>query len=124
MQLYISAALQITNAFGGAFLDDFKTVYPDGFGVRHPNVLLSISQISETAFILTIPFFLRRFGIRTMMLIAIIAWAMRFALFAVGDPGGRLWMLVLSMVVYGMASAPSSAGPSVDGSWTFTRPAV
>ena len=101
--MLLGAALQITNAFGGAFLDDFKTAFPDSFGVRHPNLLLSISQISETAFILTIPFFLRRFGIRTVMLISIVAWVLRFALFAVGDPGGGLWMLVLSMIVYGMA---------------------
>ncbi|MEQ1785000.1 MAG: nucleoside permease [Hyphomonadaceae bacterium] len=101
--MLLGAALQITNAFGGAFLDDFKTLYPDTFGVQHPNLLLSISQISETLFILTIPFFLRRFGIKTVMLISIIAWVLRFGLFAVGDPGAGLWMLVLSMIVYGMA---------------------
>ena len=101
--MLLGAALQITNAFGGAFLDDFKTLYPGTFGVEHPNLLLSISQISETLFILTIPFFLRRFGIKTVMLISIIAWVMRFGLFAVGDPGAGLWMLVLSMIVYGMA---------------------
>jgi MFS transporter, NHS family, xanthosine permease len=101
--MLLGAALQITNAFGGAFLDDFKTLYPGSFGVEHPNLLLSISQISETVFILTIPFFLRRFGIKTVMLISIIAWVLRFGLFAVGDPGAGLWMLVLSMVVYGMA---------------------
>jgi NHS family xanthosine MFS transporter len=101
--MMLGAALQITNAFGGAFLDDFKTVYPGTFGVEHPNLLLSISQISETLFILTIPFFLRRFGIKIVMLISMFAWVFRFGLFAVGDPGGRLWMLVLSMIVYGMA---------------------
>jgi NHS family xanthosine MFS transporter len=101
--MMLGAALQITNAFGGAFLDDFKTTFPDSFGVRHPNLLLSISQISETLFILTIPFFLRRFGIKKVMLLSIFAWCLRFGLFAVGDPGGGLWMLVLSMIVYGMA---------------------
>ncbi len=101
--MLLGAALQITNAFGGAFLDDFKTAYPDAFGVQHPNLLLSISQISETLFILTIPFFLRRFGIKVVMLISIVAWVLRFGLFAVGDPGTGLWMLVLSMIVYGMA---------------------
>jgi NHS family xanthosine MFS transporter len=101
--MMLGAALQITNAFGGAFLDDFKTAFPDSFGVRHPNLLLSISQISETLFILTIPFFLRRFGIKKVMLLSIFAWVLRFGLFAVGDPGGGLWMLVLSMIVYGMA---------------------
>lgn len=99
----LGAALQITNAFGGAFLDDFKTAYPGTFGVEHPNLLLSISQISETLFILAIPFFLQRYGIKKVMLISIFAWVLRFGLFAVGDPGGRLWMLVLSMIVYGMA---------------------
>jgi MFS transporter, NHS family, xanthosine permease len=99
----LGAALQITNAFGGAFLDDFKTAYPGTFGVDHPNLLLSISQISETLFILAIPFFLQRFGIKKVMLISIFAWVFRFGLFAVGDPGAGLWMLVLSMIIYGMA---------------------
>ncbi|HEY5490572.1 MAG TPA: nucleoside permease [Gemmatimonadaceae bacterium] len=101
--MLLGAALQITNAFGGAFLDDFKTAYPGSFGVAHPNLLLSISQISETLFILTIPFFLRRFGIKTVMLISIFAWVFRFGLFAVGDPGSRVGLLVLSMIIYGMA---------------------
>jgi NHS family xanthosine MFS transporter len=101
--MMLGAALQITNAFGGAFLDDFKTVYPGTFAVEHPNLLISISQISETLFILTIPFFLRRFGIKVVMLISIFAWVFRFGLFAVGDPGAGLWMLILSMIMYGMA---------------------
>jgi NHS family xanthosine MFS transporter len=99
----LGAALQITNAFGGAFLDDFRTTHPGTFGVDHPNLLLSISQVSETLFVLTIPFFLRRFGIKRVMLISMFAWVFRFGLFAVGDPGARLWMLVLSMIIYGMA---------------------
>jgi len=101
--MLLGAALQITNAFGGAFLDDFKTSYADSFGVKHPNLLLSISQISETLFILTIPFFLRRFGIRNVMLMSIFAWVFRFGLFAIGDPGHGLYLLVLSMIIYGMA---------------------
>ena len=101
--MMLGAALQITNAFGGAFLADFATTYPDSFGVTHPNILISISQISETLFILTIPFFLQRFGIKIVMLISIFAWVFRFGLFAVGDPGAGLWMLVLSMIIYGMA---------------------
>src|SRR5262245_6952854 len=52
--MFLGAALQITNAYGSAFLDDFKVTYPDSFGVKHPNILISISQISETLFILTI----------------------------------------------------------------------
>lgn len=101
--MLLGAALQITNAFGGAFLDDFKTSYADSFGVQHPNLLLSISQISETLFILTIPFFLRRFGIKNVMLISIFAWVLRFGLFGIGDPGHGLYLLILSMIIYGMA---------------------
>lgn len=101
--MLLGAALQITNTFGSTFLDDFKNTYPDAFGVKHSNLLISISQISETLFILTIPFFLRRFGIKQVMLMSIFAWVFRFGLFAIGDPGEGLWLLVLSMIIYGMA---------------------
>jgi NHS family xanthosine MFS transporter len=101
--MFLGGALQITNAYGGAFLDDFTRSYPGSFGVNHPNVLLSISQISETLFILTIPFFLQRFGIKKVMLMSIFAWVFRFGLFGIGNPGPGLFLLILSMIVYGMA---------------------
>jgi NHS family xanthosine MFS transporter len=101
--MFLGAALQITNAFGGSFLESFNTTHPDTFGVKHPILLLSISQISETLFILTIPFFLKRFGIKQVMLMSILAWVFRFGLFAIGDPGTGLYLLILSMIVYGMA---------------------
>ena len=101
--MLLGAALQITNTFGSSFLDSFKTTYPDAFGVKHPNILISISQISETLFILTIPFFLKKFGIKKVMLISMLAWVLRFGLFGVGNPGSGLFLLILSMIVYGMA---------------------
>ncbi|MFC3197387.1 nucleoside permease [Parapedobacter deserti] len=101
--LMLGAALQITNAFGGPFLDDFRATYPGSFGAQHPNLLLSISQISETFFILLIPFFLRRFGIRNVILFSILAWVLRFALFGLSNPHDRLYLLILSMIIYGMA---------------------
>lgn len=101
--MLLGAALQITNAFGGPFLNHFETTYPDSFGVKHPNLLLSISQISETLFILTIPFFLKRFGIKKIMIFSMIAWVLRFALFGLGNPAEGLYLLILSMIVYGMA---------------------
>lgn len=101
--MLLGAALQITNAFGSPFLDDFKGKFPDSFGVQHPNLLISISQISETLFILTIPFFLKRFGIKNVMLMSIFAWVFRFGLFAIGDPGPGLYLLLMSMIIYGMA---------------------
>ena len=64
---------------------------------------MSISQISETLFILAIPFFLKRFGIKNVMLISMLAWVLRFGLFAYGDPASGLWMIILSCIVYGMA---------------------
>jgi NHS family xanthosine MFS transporter len=103
--MLLGAALQITNAFGSAFIGDFAKDprYAASFGVRHSNLLISISQISETLFILSIPFFLRRFGIKQVILISIFAWVFRFGLFGIGNPGSGLPLLILSMIVYGMA---------------------
>ena len=102
--MFLGAALQITNTFGVSFLNDFNKTYPDSFAVKHPNVLLSISQISETLFILTIPFFLQRFGIKRVMLMSMFAWVFRFGLFGIGNPEGiGFAFLILSMIVYGMA---------------------
>jgi MFS transporter, NHS family, xanthosine permease len=100
---FIGAALQITNTFGEAFLHDFKGAYATSFAVVHPGLLMSVSQISETLFILTIPFFLSKFGIKRIMMISICAWVFRFGLFGIGNPGGGLILLVLSMIIYGMA---------------------
>ena len=103
--MLLGAALQITNTYGDLFLGSFASIpeYADSFGVKHSVILLSISQMSETLFILAIPFFLKHFGIKRVMLISMFAWVFRFGLFALGDPGSGLWMLILSMIVYGMA---------------------
>lgn len=101
--MLLGAALQITNTFGEAFINDFGKTYPDSFAVNHPSLLMSLSQISETLFILTIPFFLHRFGIKRVMMISIFAWVLRFAFFGLGNPGSGLILLSLSMIIYGMA---------------------
>jgi len=101
--MFLGAALQITNTFGEAFLHDFSVTYPDSFAVKHPSILMSVSQISETLFILTIPFFLQKFGIKKVMFMSIIAWVLRFALFGFGNPGDGFILLMLSMIIYGMA---------------------
>ncbi|HST26972.1 MAG TPA: nucleoside permease [Rudaea sp.] len=103
--MLLGAALQLTNAYGGTFLGEFSNnpAYKDALAVRYPAIIMSISQVSETLFILTIPFFLKRFGIKAVMTMSMIAWFLRFALFAYGDPGPGLWMIVLSCIVYGMA---------------------
>jgi MFS transporter, NHS family, xanthosine permease len=103
--MLLGAALQLTNAYGDTFLHDFANVpaYKDLVAVKYPAIIMSISQISETLFILAIPFFLRRFGIKQVMLFSMIAWVFRFGLFAYGNPGSGLWMIILSCIVYGMA---------------------
>ncbi len=105
--MLLGAALQLTNAYGGTFLHDFdkNPAYKDLFAVQHSGIIISISQVSETLFILTIPFFLKRFGIKTVMLMSMIAWTLRFGMFAFGDPASLfgLSMIILSCIVYGMA---------------------
>jgi NHS family xanthosine MFS transporter len=103
--MLLGAALQLTNAYGDTFLHDFAKLdaYKGDFAVRYPEFIMSISQISETLCILLIPFFLKRFGIKTVMLLSMIAWTLRFGLFAYADPGPGLWMVVLSCIVYGLA---------------------
>lgn len=100
------AVLQITNVFGNPFLHDFarNPEFADSFVVKYPSILLSVSQMAEVGFILTIPFFLKRFGIKTVMLMSMVAWTLRFGFFAYGDPSTTGFiLLLLSMIVYGCA---------------------
>jgi NHS family xanthosine MFS transporter len=103
--MFLGAALQLTNAYGDVFLDDFKhqAEYADSFVVKYSTIIMSISQISETLFILAIPFFLKKFGIKQVMLFSMLAWVLRFGLFAFGNPTDGLWMIIMSCIVYGMA---------------------
>lgn len=104
--MLLGAVLQITNTFGSPFLHDFarNPAYADSFIVKYPSILLSVSQISEVFFILTIPYFLGRFGIKTVMIMSMVAWMLRFGLFAFGDPSATGFvLLMLSMIVYGCA---------------------
>ncbi|KIA96819.1 MULTISPECIES: nucleoside permease [unclassified Flavobacterium] len=103
--MFLGGALQLTNAYGDVFLDEFKHFpkYADSFVIQYSTIIMSISQVSETLFILAIPFFLKRFGIKQVMLISMLAWVLRFGLFAFGDPVNGLWMIIMSCVVYGMA---------------------
>lgn len=104
--MFLGAALQLTNMYGDTFLDDFKNnpLYGhESFVVKYSTIVMSISQISETVFILTIPFFLKRFGIKNVMLFSMLAWVLRFGLFGLGNPAEGLWMILLSCIIYGMA---------------------
>ena len=103
--MLLGCCLQITNGYAGPFLQSFgiNEAYQGTFGVEHANILISLSQISETLCILLIPFCLSRFGIKKVMLMAMFAWVLRFGFFAVGNPGHGVWLLILSMIVYGIA---------------------
>lgn len=100
----LGSLLQITNIFGVPFINDFADKYPNSFAVKHPIIILSISQISEVIFILAIPSLYKKIGIKWIMVISMIAWAFRFGFFAISSPEGiGLFFLILSMVIYGMA---------------------
>lgn len=103
--MFLGGALQLTNAYGDVFLDEFKFFpkYVNSFVIKYSTIIMSISQVSETLFILAIPFFLKKYGIKTVMLISMLAWVLRFGFFGFGNPSSGLWMILLSCVVYGMA---------------------
>ncbi|MCD1117041.1 MFS transporter [Chryseobacterium turcicum] len=103
--MFLGVSLQITNGYANPFITSFKEIpeFANTWGSNNANALISLSQVSETLCILLIPFFLKRYGIKKVMLMAMFAWVLRFGLFATGNPGGGVWMFILSMIVYGIA---------------------
>ena len=102
----LGMCLQVTNGFAGPFLTSFKGVpeYADTFAANNATLLTSISQISEACCILLIPFFLKRFGIKIVMLMSLFAWVFRFGFFGIGNPAmPGVIMFILSCIVYGVA---------------------
>jgi Nucleoside H+ symporter. len=102
----LGMCLQVTNGFATPYLDAFGRLpeFADAFAVKNNVFLSSISQVSETLCILLIPFFLKKFGIKKVMLISFIAWFLRFGFLGAGSPSGwGLVLFVLSMIVYGVA---------------------
>ena len=106
MALLLGMCLQVTNGFANPFLGSFEyfSNWTNTFGVQHSGILISISQICEALCILAIPFFLKRFGIKNVMLMAMFAWVFRFGFFGAGNPGfPGVLLFVLSCIVYGFA---------------------
>ena len=102
----LGMCLQVTNGFAGPFLTSFKGVpeYADTFAANNATLLTSISQISEALCILMIPFFLKRFGIKVVMMLSLFAWVFRFGFFGLGNPAmPGVLLFVLSCIVYGVA---------------------
>lgn len=101
----LGICLQITNAFANVYITGFgeDPAYAGTFGVEHSGTLISLSQISEALCILMIPFFLKRFGIKAVMMISFMAWVLRFAFLGWGNPGDGVALLIFSMIIYGVA---------------------
>ncbi len=103
--MLLGVSLQITNSYGNTFITSFENIaeFADTWGAHNANALISLSQVSETLCILLIPFCLKRFGIKGVMLISMFAWVLRFGFFGIGDTGSGLWLLIVSCIVYGVA---------------------
>ena len=104
--MLLGASLQITNGYANTFLGSFAAdpALANTFAVKNSNALIAISQASETLCILLIPFAMKRFGIKNVMLIAMFAWVGRFAFFGLGNPAmPGVLLFVLSCIVYGFA---------------------
>ena len=102
----LGMCLQVTNGYAGPFITSFKgdPAFADTFAANNATLLTSISQISEALCILMIPFFLKRFGIKIVMLMSMFAWVFRFGFFGIGNPAmPGVLLFVLSCIVYGVA---------------------
>ena len=101
----LGVSLQITNSYGNSFISSFQgvTEFANTWGAKNANALISLSQMSETLCILLIPFCLKRFGIKIVMLMSMFAWVFRFGFFGLGNPGDAVALFVVSMIVYGIA---------------------
>ena len=102
----LGMSLQVTNGFATPYLTHFKSdpLMADTFGANNATMLVSLSQIAEALCILLIPFFLKRYGIKIVMLIAMFAWVLRFGFFGAGNPAfPGVILIILSCIVYGVA---------------------
>jgi len=103
--ILMGMCVKVTNAYAGPFITSFMAdqAFSGTFSAGNATLLTAISQASEAFCILLIPFFMKRYGAKAVLAMSMVAWSLRFALFGFGDPGAGLWMLILSMIVYGMA---------------------
>ena len=102
----LGMSLQVTNGYATPFITSFKGIpeMASSFAANNATLLVSISQVAEAVCILFIPFFLRRYGIKVVMLIAMFAWVLRFGFFGLGNPMfPGVILFILSCIVYGVA---------------------
>ncbi len=103
--ILMGMCVKVTNAYAGPFITSFMAdpEFATSFGASNATLLTSISQVSEACCILLIPFFMKRYGVKVVLAISMVAWALRFGSFGLGNPGEGLWLLIFSMIVYGVA---------------------
>lgn len=103
--LLMGMCLKITNGFSGPYITSFMASpeYADSLGAGNATLLSSLSQASEAFCIMLIPFFMKKFGVKIVLCMSMLAWALRFASLGLGNPGSGLWLLIFSMLVYGIA---------------------
>ncbi len=90
----VSIPLQFYYAFANLFLNEI--------GMENAAGKMTLGQMSEIGFMLVMPWFFVRLGVKRMLLLGMVAWAARYALFAYGDNGARVWMLYLGILLHGI----------------------
>ena len=102
--MLLGVSLQITNGYATPYINSFASMSESWFA-ENPTLLVSVSQVSEALCILLIPFCLKRFGIKIVMLMAMSAWVLRFGFFGIGTTESTVGiiLLFLSCIVYGVA---------------------
>lgn len=103
--MLLGVCLQITNSYGTMFIDSFRDIaeFAETWGAKNATALTAISQASEALCILLIPICLKRFGIKGVMLMAMLAWVIRFGFFGIGNTGSGIIWIIISCIVYGVA---------------------
>ena len=85
-----------------AFYYQHANQFLNELGMSRAAAVMSLGQISEALFILLLPIFLKRYGIKITLIIGMLAWAIRYILFAYGDVGEKSWMLILGVILHGI----------------------
>ena len=85
-----------------AFYYNFTNLYLNEIGVQSAAAVQSLGQVSEALFLLVMPLMLRKLGVKWTLLIGMLAWALRYALFAFGDAGSLLWLVIIGLVLHGV----------------------
>jgi nucleoside transporter len=84
------------------FYYTFTNLFLNEIGVEDAASKMTLGQMSEIVFMLLMPYFLLRLGVKKLLLIGMVAWAARYALFAYGNPSSLMWMLYAGIILHGI----------------------